>query len=95
MTNSFAKIIEAISWTLAHSLWLGLVLTLIAGTTVLLTRNTSARLRYNLLALQLLGFIASVIITFFIQLNYSDDHSLIQYSPTGSENLVITLQEEL
>lgn len=52
-------VINAISWMLLHSLWQGLIAALLASLVILLTRNTKAATRYNLLlavfALQLLA----------------------------------------
>jgi len=44
------SIIKAISWTLIHSLWLGLAAALLAGLTLLLTKRSTSAIRYNLLA---------------------------------------------
>ena len=41
--------IQAICWTLIHSLWQGLLFAMAAGVVMLLTRRTSAAARYNLL----------------------------------------------
>lgn len=50
--NSFVNdsIIKAVSWTLIHSLWLGLAAAILAGLTLLLTKKASSATRYNLLA---------------------------------------------
>ncbi|RNI31064.1 M56 family metallopeptidase [Rufibacter latericius] len=42
--------IQALCWTLVHSLWQGLVLAIAAGLVVQLTRRSAPALRYNLLA---------------------------------------------
>lgn len=44
------SIIKAVSWTLVHSLWLGLAAALIAGLILLLAKKSTAVTRYNLLA---------------------------------------------
>ncbi|MNK31455.1 Methicillin resistance mecR1 protein [compost metagenome] len=44
------SLIKAVSWTLIHSLWLGLVTALLAALTVYLTKKSTAAIRYNLLA---------------------------------------------
>ncbi|HVW62872.1 MAG TPA: hypothetical protein VHC48_22630 [Puia sp.] len=41
--------IQAICWTLIHSLWQGLLFAVGAGVVMLLTRRASAAVRYNLL----------------------------------------------
>lgn len=61
-------VINAISWTLLHSLWQGLIAALLASLVILLTRHAKAATRYNLLlavfALQLLAavFTCSIIL---------------------------------
>ncbi|MNV13696.1 Regulatory protein BlaR1 [compost metagenome] len=44
------SMIKAVSWTLIHSLWLGLAAALLAGLTLLLTKKATSVIRYNLLA---------------------------------------------
>lgn len=44
------SIITAVSWTLIHSLWLGLAAAILAGFTLLLTKKSTSAIRYNLLA---------------------------------------------
>lgn len=44
------SIIKAVSWTLIHSLWLGLAAALLAGLILLLAKKSTAATRYNLLA---------------------------------------------
>lgn len=62
------QIINAISWTLLHSLWQGLAAALLASLVILLTRHAKASIRYNLLlavfALQLIaaGITFSIIV---------------------------------
>lgn len=44
------SIIKAVSWTIIHSLWLGLAVAILAGITLLLTKKSTSAIRYNLLA---------------------------------------------
>ncbi|TSJ47725.1 M56 family metallopeptidase [Fluviicola chungangensis] len=44
------SIIKAISWTLIHSLWLGLAAAVLAALTLLVTKKSASATRYNLLA---------------------------------------------
>lgn len=61
-------IVRALGWTFIHSIWQGLLLAILAGLVVLLTRNARAGLRYNgLLALSGL-FLLAAGITFAWQL---------------------------
>ncbi len=41
--------IKAICWTLIHSLWIGMIIALLAGIVISLTRKSAAALRYRLL----------------------------------------------
>ncbi|MDO9373880.1 MAG: M56 family metallopeptidase [Ferruginibacter sp.] len=60
--------IKAISYTLVHSLWQGMILGLVAGAIILLTRSKKPSTRYNALAASLVGFTAATIATFWTQL---------------------------
>jgi len=42
--------VKAICWTLIHSLWEGLLIALIAGVVIVLTKKSSPALRYNILS---------------------------------------------
>lgn len=54
------SIIQAFCWTLVHSLWQGLLLAILGGFLVLLTRKSAPALRYNLFsALFILFFLAA------------------------------------
>jgi bla regulator protein blaR1 len=61
------KVVQAISWTLIHSLWQGLIVALMAGLIILATKKANVRVRYNLLTLLLLFFLSIVAFTFFNQ----------------------------
>jgi beta-lactamase regulating signal transducer with metallopeptidase domain len=56
--------IQALCWTLIHSLWQGLIAAILAGLLLTWTRKSSARLRYNLLALLFFGLVAMAAGTF-------------------------------
>jgi bla regulator protein blaR1 len=62
-------ILRAICWTLLHSLWQGLLLALIAGVIMVMTKKASSALRYNLLCALLLLFLAASAYTFYAQLH--------------------------
>ena len=57
-------LLNAISWTLVHSIWQGFLLALLAGIVIVFTRKSSASLRYNLLAVLFVGFLFVVGLTF-------------------------------
>jgi beta-lactamase regulating signal transducer with metallopeptidase domain len=65
-------LIHALCWTLLHSLWEGLVLALVAGTVMILSRKSSATYRYNLLCGLLLLFVITIGYTFYYQLHTAD-----------------------
>ena len=62
------SIINAVSWTLIHSLWLGLATALLAGLTVLLTRKSTSAMRYNLLAALSVLFLVTIGFVFYNEL---------------------------
>lgn len=57
-------LLQAISWTLIHSVWQGLILALLAGLFIELTKKSSVALRYNALAFLYVGFLTIVGLTF-------------------------------
>ena len=59
------SIITAISWTLIHSLWLGLAAALLAGLTVMLTKKSTSAIRYNLLAGLSITFLVTIGFIFY------------------------------
>ncbi len=58
------RIIQAFSWMLIHSLWQGLLLAVVTAVVLIATKKSGARLRYNLVAVQFLLFIAGCCCTF-------------------------------
>ncbi|MEO5890612.1 MAG: M56 family metallopeptidase [Ferruginibacter sp.] len=62
------EIIRALSWTLIHSLWQGMVLAMLAGSIIFFTKTAKPALRYNLLTGALLIFIAVAAVTFCRQI---------------------------
>jgi beta-lactamase regulating signal transducer with metallopeptidase domain/predicted nucleic acid-binding Zn-ribbon protein len=68
LTDIAREMIQALSWTLIHSLWQGVLLSVIAATIIFSTRDTSSQVRYNLLLGALLVFIVAVATTFSLQL---------------------------
>jgi bla regulator protein blaR1 len=58
------KIIQALCWTLLHSLWQGLLLTIVAAIIITITRKSAPRLRYNLLTALFILFIVITGFTF-------------------------------
>ncbi|MDB5280056.1 MAG: peptidase BlaR1 [Ferruginibacter sp.] len=68
VTDIAREMLQALSWTLIHSLWQGVLLSVIAATIIFSTRDTSPQVRYNLLLSALLVFIVAVASTFSLQL---------------------------
>ena len=65
----FDNLIPAITWTLIHSLWQGLILSILASLVLLLTRQSTAARRYALLCGMFFLFLCCVSLTFFIEWN--------------------------
>ena len=61
-------ILRAVCWTILHSLWQGLIVAVIAGIIMVLTKKSSSSLRYNLLCGLLFLFLAVSGYTFYRQL---------------------------
>jgi|GEM_PF-3279390 beta-lactamase regulating signal transducer with metallopeptidase domain len=61
-------IIRALCWTLLHSLWQGLILAVVAGGVMLLTKKARSSTRYTLLATLVMGFLLVSGYTFFREL---------------------------
>jgi bla regulator protein BlaR1 len=66
------SIITAISWTLIHSLWLGLAAAILAGLTLLLTKKSTSAVRYNLLAGLTLLFVLAIGFTCYNEFETTD-----------------------
>lgn len=60
--------LKAISWTLVHSLWQGLIAALLAGLAIFFTQKSKAALRYNLLTGIFLLFLLASGFTFYSQM---------------------------
>lgn len=61
-------IFRALSWTLIHSLWQGLLLSFVAGSIIFFSKKVKPSVRYNLLVISLVIFIIGVVATFIRQL---------------------------
>jgi len=57
-------LVQAISWTLVHSLWQGILLAVFAGLIILATKKSTAAMRYNLLSVLFVVFLIIVGLTF-------------------------------
>ncbi|MEO3408116.1 M56 family metallopeptidase [Mucilaginibacter sp. CAU 1740] len=78
-TNTITQnLVQAFSWMLIHSLWQGLLLAVISALVMLLTKKASAALRYNLVLVQFLIFVAACMFTFVWELNKPPQQSMVQ-----------------
>ncbi|MDB5146549.1 MAG: hypothetical protein JWQ57_569 [Mucilaginibacter sp.] len=73
------SLIQAFSWMLIHSLWQGLLLAVISAVVMLLTKKTSAAVRYNLVLVQFLLFVGACLFTFAWELNKPPQQSMVQF----------------
>ena len=64
------EMMQALCWTLIHSLWQGLIAAIVAGAVIILTKKSSSFLRYNSLAVLFLLFMVTTCCTFALQLNH-------------------------
>ncbi|MEO6000140.1 MAG: M56 family metallopeptidase [Chitinophagaceae bacterium] len=61
------KFIQAFCWMLLHSLWQGLLVTVICGATIMLTKKYSPLFRYNILLILFFLFLSGCASTFIIE----------------------------
>ena len=71
------KLIPAFSWMLIHSLWQGLLLSIIAGAVLMLTKKSSAAYRYNLALVLFLAFIGICLATFIWEWNSGSAQTIV------------------
>ncbi|HEY4108291.1 M56 family metallopeptidase [Puia sp.] len=69
-------ILRALCWALLHSLWQGLILAVVAGTIMVLTKKASSALRYNLLCCGMILFLAANGYTFYLELHAADPNGV-------------------
>ncbi len=67
--------IQAICWTLIHSLWQGLIFTVITGLVMQVTKKASAAARYNSLCILLFLFLLVCGCTFLFEWDHQDGQS--------------------
>ncbi|MEP7229820.1 MAG: M56 family metallopeptidase [Ginsengibacter sp.] len=84
------ELVQTISWTLIHSIWQGILLSLLAAAIILFTKRNSAALRYNLLAGGLLAFVIAVSATLFLQIQKTSEAGaltqIVKVSSTSPAN---------
>lgn len=94
----FQKLVQALSLTLIHSLWQGLIVAALAGIILMLTKKAKPALRYNLLATLLFAFIVTASYTFLDLLSVKEEVILSQDNPafvmpTNAENLTLIAEQ--
>lgn len=80
--------LRAICWTLLHSLWQGLIVAMIAGIIMVLTKRSSSSLRYNLLCGLLFLFLGISGYTFYRQLPLPSQSAVISPSVAVAQQSV-------
>ena len=86
------QLVQAISWTLIHSVWQGILLSLLAAAVILFTKRNSPSLRYNLLTGCLLAFVITVSVTLCLQIQSNTAISAsTQINNAGNSTQVITI----
>lgn len=69
------KILQAICWTLLHSLWQGLVLASITGFLMIVSKKSSSTTRYNLISVVFVLFVIIVSFTFIREWSLLDENT--------------------
>ena len=68
--------IQALYWTLVHSMWQGLLLALIGGVIIISTKKSGPELRYNLLTILFFLFIGATCFTFSHELQLAGSNEI-------------------
>src|SRR5215203_5539071 len=79
-------VLQAICWTLIHSLWQGLLAAVLVALIITGTKRSSAGLRYNLLAGVFILFILTTVITCINQWHEHHTFQAITAGKTSLEN---------
>ena len=77
--------IEALGWTLIHSLWQGALIAIVIAIIMIFLQKSSARFRYLIYSIALLLIFASSLVTFIKQYNISNQGNLITSTSERSE----------
>ena len=83
--------INAIGWTLIHSLWQGLVLAILTGVVIQLTRKQPALVRYQLLTALLLVFLVTVAVTVRQQWSQTEPDTYT-INPVSADSQPVSIQ---
>ncbi|NUY81948.1 M56 family metallopeptidase [Flavobacterium sp. MAH-1] len=77
MTFPIENLMHAVSWTLVHSLWQGLLLAVGGWVLLVFTKKSSAKVRYDLFCSLLCLFVLGTILTFVWQMGLLSDGQVI------------------
>jgi len=61
------NILQAVCWTLLHSLWQALFLAMLTGLIMIVSKKSSSTLRYNVLCIVFVIFVIGVFSTFYVE----------------------------
>ena len=92
-----AEAVQALCWTLVHSLWQGLLLAGIVALVIVFSKKSKAALRYHLFTASFVLFILTVGVTFYVQIDRISAEtntmaiSLVSEN-TGAQNAAIIQQ---
>ena len=81
-----SKAAHALLWTLVHSLWQGILIALAAALLIAATKNSTAAIRYKLLAYLMCVFAFISVATFCYELNVAADSNLNDQSAINALN---------
>src|ERR1700710_2837933 len=77
ITLTADRLVQAFSWMLLHSLWQGLLMAVVTGVVLLLTKRSSAAVRYNLVFIQFLLFVFACAATFIWEWDKDQQQTLV------------------
>jgi bla regulator protein BlaR1 len=77
ITPTADRLVQAFSWMLIHSLWQGLLMAVVTGAVLLLTKRSSAAVRYNLVFIQFLLFVVACAATFIWEWDKDQQQTLV------------------
>jgi len=88
------ELIEAIGWTLVHSLWQGAIVTILLAVLLVLMRRNSAQLRYFVSFVSLVILLGWSVVTFVKSYKYAAEKEALKESIVSSPNYLRMLLEE-
>lgn len=88
-------VVRALGWTFVHSLWQGLLLAVLAGLVMLLTKHARAGLRYNLLVMLVALFLCGTGYTFVSKLRQAAPAPVTAVVTTGNTGMAYPVNNVL